>query len=176
MTALAPQPGMIGLTQISGEVGSAIRVGQFLNHDGFSEWEHAFTLLPGNRILEAEPGGSRVVPLRYSNVYWCWGIYGKVLPLWAKNPGNYDRLEMVAEQLKHVPYSFLDYGSLTLHHFGINPPGLRNYIRDSGHQICSQLADDFYMRLGAQVFTDKRWQGDVTPGALWKRDLELARA
>lgn len=66
------EPGTIGLTLIEGIVGDLIEAGQFLNGEGLTRNEHAFTLLPGGMILEAEPGGARIVPYHYgTNVYWC---------------------------------------------------------------------------------------------------------
>lgn len=165
----APEPGTIGLTQISGEVGRGIEFGQWLNGEGFERWEHAFVLLPGDLILEAEPGGARIVPLHYSDVYWCRGLY-RLLP--PKTPAQDAALNQVAQQFKGVPYSFLDYGALAAHRLHIPVPGLRDFIKDSGHEICSQMADDFYLRLGAHIFTD-RWTGDVTPASLYNRDQEL---
>lgn len=169
----APQPGMIGLTPIDGDVGKGIEFGQWLNGEGFQRWEHAFVLLPGNLILEAEPGGAVIRPLHYKNsdVYWCWGIY-PILP----QPPNQQQLNIIANQLKGIKYSFLDYGALAAHRLHIPAPGLRDFIKDSGHMICSQMADEFYQRLGAHVFTDKRWAGDVTPASLYKRDRELVQA
>jgi len=167
---LAPQPGMIGLTHINGGVGKAIRVGQWLNGEGFSTWEHAFVFLPGGLIIEAEPGpgGARIVPFNYSDVYWCEGIF-KLLPP-TTNPTE---LGHVAESLKGVPYSFADYAALSAHRLNIPAPHLRKYVADTGHMICSQLADEFYKRLGAHIFVDNRWSGDVTPASLYKRDLQL---
>jgi hypothetical protein len=78
--ASGPRPGTMGLTPIAGEVGRLIRLGQKLNGNGFSTWEHAFILLPGDQILEAEPGGARIVPLHYDDVYWCQGICQAYLP------------------------------------------------------------------------------------------------
>lgn len=168
MPLVIPAPGTIGLTQISGDVGKAIRVGQFLNGEGFSDWEHAFVVLPGGLILEAEPGGARIVPLHYSNVYWCEGIF-KLLP----PTTNATEISHVAESMRDIPYSFLDYAALATHRLHIPAPYLRTYISSTGHMICSQLADEFCLRLGAHVFTDKRWPGDVTPASLYMRDLQL---
>lgn len=164
-----PQPGTIGLTQISGAVGKGIEFGQWLNGEGFERWEHAFVLLPGDLILEAEPGGARIVPMHYSDVYWCRGLY-TLLP----QPPNQQQLGIIAAQFQGVPYSFLDYEALAAHRLHIPAPGLRDFIKDSGHEICSQMADDFYLRLGAHIFTDDRWTGDVTPASLYNRDQALS--
>ena len=163
-----PKPGMIGLTRISGSVGKLIEVGQWLNGEGFQDWEHAFVALPGGLIIEAEPGGARIVPLTYPNVYWCTGIY-KLLA-----PGTTNiEIDHVAEGLKGVPYSFADYAALAAHRLHVPAPLLKSFIASSGHMICSQLCDEFYFRLGAHVFFDNRWPGDVTPASLYKRDLQL---
>jgi hypothetical protein len=159
-------PGMIGLVPMGGAGGRLIRIGQFLNGDGFEDFQHAFVALPGNMIIEAEPGGARIVPLRYAGVYWCEGIHGLL------NAAAAD-VAMTAQGLKGTPYSWLDYGALFTHRLRIPVPGLREFIADSGHQICSQLADELYLRLGAHIFDDGRWPGYVTPGALYRRDLEL---
>lgn len=173
MTTTLPQPGMIGLTQISGNVGKLIKLGQWMNGEGFENWEHAFVLLPGNQILEAEPGGARIVPLHYEDVYWCTGIWKLVSPKLIALPTFDMILNNTAEALKGIPYSFLDYAALTAHRLRIPVPGLQHFIQTSHHEICSQMCDDFYWRLSTQIFTDNRWPGDVTPASLFKRDLEL---
>src|ERR1700756_2584594 len=167
-TVKTPLPGTIGLTPISGDVGKAIEVLQDLNGEGFERWEHAFTLLPGNLILEAEPGGARIVPLHYTDVYWCHNIRNLML-----TPANDRALLDTAEQFKGVGYSALDYGALVLHRFHMDLPGLRTFIADSKHEICSQMCDDFYQRLAVHIFTDDRWNGYVTPASLYRRDLLL---
>ena len=151
-----------------GDIGKLVEFGQWLNGDGFHVWEHAFVLLPGNLILEAEPGGARVVPLHYTDVYWCEGIY-TLLP-----EVTDEELLRVGTSLKGTPYSFLDYFELFAHRLHLWAPGLKRAIKTSAHEICSQLADDFYYRLGAHVFTDNRWPGYVTPASLYNRDVALA--
>jgi len=160
---------MIGLVPMGGTGGRIIRPLQWLNGDGFNDFEHAFVALPGNMIIEAEPGGARIVPLHYTNVHWCEGIYG-LLSATARD------VEMAAAGLRGVPYSWLDYGALAAHRLHVPVPGLRGFIAASGHEICSQLADELYLRLGAHIFEDGRWPGYVTPGALYRRDLELRGA
>jgi hypothetical protein len=162
-----PLPGMIGLTKISGDIGKAIEVGQWLNGEGFQQWEHAFVYLPGGDILEAEPGGARIVPLVYTDVYWCAGIH-QLLPA-----TNTLTLSKLANALKGTPYSFLDYAALAAHRLHIPAPGLKSYIKSVDHMICSQLADYFYECLGAYVFADNCWPGYVTPASLYNRDLQL---
>jgi hypothetical protein len=169
---MIPQPGWIGLTQIKGEVGALIRFGQWLNGDGFSVYEHAFvaTFPDGNPtfpnapgpmwIAEAQPGGARHVPLHYNLNRIAWikppnGVLGHTTAL--------NAIKMVG-----TPYSFADYGALAAHRLHIPVPGLREYIADSGHEICSAFADRAAKDAGWHLFGDGRWEGYVTPGALRK--------
>jgi hypothetical protein len=167
-----PPAGFIGLTQISGRVGSAIQVGEWLNGEGFQVWEHAFVMLPGGLILEAEPGGAVVVDMHYTHVYWCEGIFEASQQVNSASP---IQLGQTAERLKGIPYSFADYAALAAHRLHIPAPGLKDFIADNGHMICSQMADEFYLRLGAHIFTDNRWPGYVTPASLFDRNEQLIR-
>jgi hypothetical protein len=169
MTTPAPPAGLIGLVPIAGDVGKLIEFGQWLNGDGFRKFEHAFVTLPGGLIIEAEPGGAVIVPLHYTGVYWCNGLY-KLLP-----PNTTDtEIAHIGETLRGVPYSALDYFALVQHRLHLPEFGLQHFIGDSGHMICSQLADEFYLRLRAHIFLDGRWPGYVDPMALYNRDVELS--
>lgn len=160
-------PGTIGLTPISGRVGKGIEVLQYLNGEGFARWEHAFVLLPGGNILEAEPGGARITPLAYKDVFWLTHLRTFLPPL------DEAVLTATAEGLKDIPYSALDYGALFFHRLHLDVPGLRGYIASTGHMICSQMCDEFYQRLGAELFDDKRWAGYVTPASLFNLEMKL---
>lgn len=168
-----PSIGTIGLTQIAGNVGKGIKFGEWLNGEGFHEWEHAFVLLPGQQILEAEPGkqGALIRSYHYGDdVYWCTNIRKLLGPSLADPV-----VQATADRLKGTPYSFVDYLALSMHRLRIPAPGLKHFIETSKHEICSQLADDFYYRLRTQIFDDGRWPGYVTPASLYNRDIELAR-
>src|SRR5579859_4753074 len=110
-TPALPAPGTIGLTQISGEVGRLIEFGDFLNGQGFRDWEHAFLLGPDGSILEAEPGGARIGHVsQYADIYWCTAIAaqyseGKLQAIWDNAVAKYEG----------VGYSFLDYLALFCH-------------------------------------------------------------
>jgi len=84
----------------------------------------------------------------------------------------------VAAGLKGTGYSFLDYDALAAKRLHLYPlyPLLRERITSQHTMICSQTADEFVNRMGGWVFDDRRWPGDVTPGALYRRDLELRSA
>jgi len=159
-TVVTPGPGWIGLVRIHGAAGIGIRAAQWLNGDGYADFEHAFGMVDAETLIEAEPGGSRLRPLSQ---------YGGESIMWLRCPGHL--AQAVAAQFRGmvgIPYSFLDYDALALHRLHIPAPGLRAYIRDSGHAICSQLVDEGARRGGWQLFDDQRWEGYCTPGALRK--------
>ncbi|ARF59075.1 hypothetical protein [Streptomyces gilvosporeus] len=157
-----PQPGDIGLTRISGVTGQLIRFGQWLNKEGFADYEHAFLVLPDGRLLEAEPGGARIGSLSAYDgapvLYVC--------PEGLTTPQRTAICEASARYVG-VPYSFLDYAAIAAHRFRLPVPGLRRYIASTGHLICSQLVDQCYLDAGVHLFTDGRWPGYVTPMALY---------
>jgi hypothetical protein len=154
-----PQLADIGLTRIRGNVGRGIRLGQWLNGDGFADFEHAMVHTGNRMIVEAEPGGAREVEL--------W--YPPEMVVWLRCPDKHrEAVAEAARGLVGVPYSFADYASLALHRLHIPAPHLRSYIRSSQHAICSQLADHAALLGGWHIFTDGRWEGDVTPGDLYR--------
>lgn len=158
-------PGDIAVTRISGYAGAAIRAGELLNGEGFRDYEHAFCYVggPDDLILEAEPGGARIVPFHYdmNTCLWTSGLAAFDLTRYRQN-----RAAVTAEKYRGVGYSFLDYASLVAHRLGINVPGLQTYIASTKHMICSQLCDQFRLDLGSRLFTDNRWPGYVTPASI----------
>jgi hypothetical protein len=171
MLPYQPQPGDIGLVTMPGFVGRLIRLGQWLNGDGFSNYQHAYVVVgdyvrgsdhPGEttKIVEAMPGGALLSPLsRYDNM---GAIY-------LRCPDGLRRsVADAALRFIGTPYSPLDYLSLAARRFHIPAPHLRAYIRSSGHMICSQLADSAALDGGWHLFEDGRWEGDVTPLDLYR--------
>jgi uncharacterized protein YycO len=157
---MPPLPGDFGLVSISGIAGFGVRLGQWLLGDGFSDFHHAFLVLDNGEVLEAEPGGARIVPL--SNYDGTNAVYSD----WDLTDAQRADLVAAARTLVGTPYSWLDYLSLALHRFHIPAPHLRRFIADSGHMLCSQLIDAVYVRAGLHLFDDGRWSGDVTPADL----------
>jgi hypothetical protein len=154
-----PQPGDIGLTRIRGEAGDLIRVGQWLNGQGFAPYEHCFVHLGGGAIIEAEPGGARITQL---------SEYDAQSVVWLRcPPGLGQRVATAARIFEHTPYSAADYLALAAHRLHIPAPGLREFIGASGHMICSQLCDRAAKLGGWNLFSDGRWDGYVTPAAIY---------
>jgi len=158
------RPGDFGLVRMEGHVGRMIRVGQWLNGDGFADFEHAFVYVGDNRIVEAQPGGARETGLAdYDGRPIAWST-GKVPVTDEQRAAIVD----AAYSYLGVPYSFADYVSLTLARFHLRLPFVRRYVAATGHMICSQLVDQCYQDAGVHLFADRRWPGDVTPGDLYR--------
>lgn len=158
---MAPRPGDFGLVAISGAAGRLIRFGQWLNGNGWGDYQHAVLVLDNGELIEAEPGGARIRPVSEydgSNVVWSD---------WPLTDSDRSWIVAAGRKLVGTPYSALDYGALFAHRLHLPVPGLRCYIGSTGHMICSQLVDEAYRRAGVPVFADGRWSGYVTPMALF---------
>ena len=179
-TAPLPAIGTIGLTQIHGQVGKLIKFGQFLNGQGFRDWEHAFLLGPNGSILEAEPGGARIGNVsEYTDIYWCTAIASqysedKLADIWSAALRVYGPGTGYKSATGGVPYSFLDYLALFCHRLRIPLPGLRGYIANLRHMICSWLDDAAYSDQGCHLFAGV-WPGYVTPLGLWNLDVAILK-
>jgi len=149
-----PQPGDIGLVRIDGPTGLAIRVGQWLNGSGFVNVEHVFVYVGDGRIVEAEPGGARL---------WELSEYDGRPIVWVRCPPEHGQaVADAARSLVGTPYSAADYFALAAHRLHLPVPGLREYIADTGHMICSQLAAHAAHLGGWDLFPD-RWDGYDVP-------------
>lgn len=155
-------PGDFAVVEIDSLPGRAIRFGQWLNGDGFVNYEHAVLYLGYGQILEAQPGGAVISPLNR---------YAPSKMLWSSNKISLAASERVAlvdygKMMVGTPYSAADYFSIAAARFHIRLPGLKKYVADSNHMICSQLVDYVYQKAGINLFKDGRWPGDVTPADL----------
>lgn len=148
--------------------GVAIEIGEVLcrfprrNPVG-TDWDHAIFYLggPSDLILEAEPGGAKVVPVHYRRDDMLWSSDRPALAL---DPGQRARAFELGQKYEGTPYSAADYFAIAAHRFGIRTQELRHYIEDTGHMICSVLVDQCRMDIGSHLFTDPpRWKGYVTP-------------
>jgi uncharacterized protein YycO len=155
------QRGDFGLTQIGGPTGQIIRGLQWLDGTGFANFEHAFIYTGNGQIIEAEPGGARVGNVNeYSDIYWSSGHFDLT---------ESQRSAICSAAVHYVgtPYSFLDYASLVARRLRLPVPGLKHYVADTGHMICSQLVAACYDVSGCPLFGDE-WTGWVTPGDLYE--------
>lgn len=158
------QPGDFAAVRVTNTVGKLIRVGEWLNGDGFRDYEHAifYAGSPLDLILEAEPGGAALRPCWYNPADVLWSADNPALALTATQQA--DALP-VARKYRDVPYSWLDYAALAAHRLHLWTPGLQDYVADTRHMICSQLVDQCRQDLGSHLFA-KRWDGYVTPADL----------
>lgn len=160
MDDYTPQPGDFFLAQIRGFGGLLIRLAQAVSGDA-SRYTHAGVILDNGMLIEAMPGGARIVPVTTI-------IDNKPLAFSRYDLSDEMRARIVSQARSYegVPYSFLDYLSLGLLALGLRPKRLRARIHGSGHMICSQLVDKTYLTAGVHLFDDGRDSGDVTPGDL----------
>jgi hypothetical protein len=152
---MTPNLGSIGLVEMKGAVGKGIRVAQWLNGDGFADYQHAFVYVGDEEIIEAMPGGALLSRL---------DKYDPDSIAWLQCPPEFGaQVAAAARALEGIPYSFLDYSAIAAHRFHLPIPHLQAYIASTGHMICSQLADHAAKQGGWHLFEDERWEGFVTP-------------
>lgn len=154
-----PQPGDFAVLPISGPVGKLIALGERLNGDAFTQYQHAVVYVGNGQTMGAYPGGAHIRPLPAQENGWLWSHV---------NLTEAERAAIVNSALacQGIRYSALDYFALAAHRLEIPAPGLRDYIEDTRHLICSQLVDFCYMSAGVHLFNDNRWPGYVTPASL----------
>jgi uncharacterized protein YycO len=158
-----PGVGDFGVVAIPGRAGRLIRLGQWLNGDGYADYEHAFVVVDETQVIEARPSGAG------------YAAAGRPGAVYYSCP--YDHRQAVADAARSLigrPYSWLDYFALAARRFQLpmSSAFLRQRIRASGELICSQLVDLAYQMGGVQLFDDGRDPGDVTPGDLYALILE----
>lgn len=153
-----PQPGDYGCTPLSDDVGKLIRLGQWLNGDGFRNYEHAFIWTDSGMIVEAEPGGAVEVPFHYDLAQCAVSSVPLTGP-------EQTAIVRAARSYVGTPYSWLDYLALAAHRLHIPAPGLREYVASSHHMICSALVDRAYADGDVHLFGGI-WEGYVTPANL----------
>lgn len=125
------------------------------------KWTHAVFYAggPDDLILEAEPSGAKLIPNHYDPADMMWSTGKKSLDL---TPAQRANAMDVAEKYKGTKYSFLDYDAIALHALGSDASLLEDYIKSTGHMICSQCTDQCRNDLGSHLFYN-RWPGFVDP-------------
>lgn len=161
-----PLPGDFEVVPMDGIGGTLIEIAQILVGSSRDNYEHARLYLGNGKVVEAQPGGAHIVPLVHNDHgLWSTGIIDLT---------DTQRALIVSAGWEYgerqVGYSVADYFAIAAIrlHLGIFVPGLKAFVEDSGHMICSQLVDKCYEDAGIQLFNDKRWNGNVTPGDLAK--------
>ena len=155
-----PQPGDFAVVRLNGTAGKLIRLGQWLNGDGFADYEHAFVYVGNDQIVEAEPGGAELNSVtRYATSDVLWST-GKVL----LSDEQRSSIVEAAKGFVGVPYSFLDYLLIALKRFHITVPILNRRVLGSKHMICSQLVAQSYKDSGIDLCDEPPYS--ITPGDL----------
>lgn len=163
------------LAHSGGNVGKVIRFLQFLNGDGFGDYEHVRLYLgpdfkhprlalPGyGWFAEAQPGGAVIAEHKLEGPGLLWSS-GYINPTDAQRQGICTR---AVEYVKlGTGYSYLDYAYLVASRLHIPVPGMRSYIASTGHMICSQFLTACYAAGGCPLYDT--WTGNVTPGDLYQ--------
>lgn len=161
-----PSMGDFGVVPTPGIGGVLIRFGQWLNGDGFADYEHAFVYVGSGLIVESQADGARMTDLTN---------YNPSSIAWYEAPRfKGEQIANEAVNLIGTPYSWMDYFALAAVRFNLPMSSkiLRKYVADSGHMICSQLVDEAYLRAGVHLFNDGRLPGDVTPADLYQLIVE----
>jgi hypothetical protein len=170
------QPGDIAAVRVNSDAGRLIDFVETLSGDGFTEWAHCVVYIGNAMVLQAEPGGAKIVkrtPLIKPGDIWSTGFID-ITPEARTTVKNLAYSGYVG-----IPYSALDYFAIAGHRLHMpdlpiwpqqgHLVSLQRYIADTGHMICSQLADNFVQKLGVHLFTDNRWPGYVTPADIGNR-------
>lgn len=162
MTAV--QPGDFAVVSTGGPAGRLIALGERLNGDAFTQYQHAFVYAGDMQVIEAEPGGARDRRLtRFETpgqlTLWSTGTI-------ALTGAQRAAVCLAARGYRGTGYSALDYLAIAARRFRLPVPGLQSYIATTKHMICSQLVDQCYADAGVHLFDDGRWPGYVTPASL----------
>jgi cell wall-associated NlpC family hydrolase len=151
--------------------GGLIRIGQWLNGDGFAQYEHAAIYVGNGQIVEAQNTGTAIADAhRYDSLdtFWSTGIIDLT---------DAERSAIVAAAKGYVgtPYSWTDYFALAARRLHLWPANamLENYVKSTKHMICSQVVAQCYSDAKHPLFN--RWPGDVTPGDLYDLLVSLKR-
>lgn len=167
MTDVLPEPGDLCVVNTLNQASAAVQLLQWLSTRKFSQWNHvcvctSVSLHGEITIAEAEASGAVLVPWHYEDVPHQWST--GVLPTNAAVAAAAARYTQPGPWGPHgVPYSWLDYAAIAARRWHVPVPGLRGFIKATGHMMCSQLADACKQAGNVHLFEDNRWAGYVAP-------------
>jgi hypothetical protein len=177
-------PGDIGFGNIGGAAGALIWAGQKIvdaTSREESKFKHVFVVVSGAgtdrpyrdpaRIVQAMPSGAECIEI--GQEHWS-PHFVYIRPRYSPHmTGMAQDVAAAAMDYVGTPYSFLDYVAIAGLHVGIRNGPVRRYVKSTGHQICSQLADQAMTDAGWHVFDDGRLPQDVTPAALYRKMMTM---
>lgn len=151
-------PGTYGVVSGAGFIGGAIRLATR------SHWSHAFVIVEGDQIVEAEAGGVKLSPLAK--------YHGKQVAFNDEEPLSVAEREGIVKHamgLINTPYNYLDILALGLDSMGLSSDWMYDAAQKEKRLICSQaVARSYY--LGAAIdLAHGRLDGRVTPANLADR-------
>ena len=155
-----PAPGDYGVVHGSGFYSWAIEVGTK------SPTSHAFVVVEGNKIVEAQPSGAIVSPLsKYAHHEVAYNDEEY------KSPAEREGIVAHAMKLVGTPYNWWDIFALTMDSFGLASPWMWKRAQEEKSLVCSALVSRSYY-LGAGIdLANGRPDATVTPGDLANRIL-----
>lgn len=121
------------------------------------------------RMVQAMPPGAEEIDMSEQKHWTDDHVY--VRPAYRLDESHTFESELTAKAARRyvgTPYGFLDYVAILGVHLGIKDGRIRRRVRDSGHMICSQLADQAMADAGFHVFDDGRLPQDVVPAELFR--------
>lgn len=152
-----PQCGDIFLVHVPGIVGFGIGIGQQIV-GSTSYFTHCGIVGPAGEVaIAAQPGGAIQTTLRDALPSSGRVVYSDFI----LNVRQRSEIWSAAQQYLGTPYSFADYAAIAALRL-LHTDALEAFVRDSGHMICSQLADQCYLDAGVKLLD--RAAGDVAPG------------
>ena len=161
MSEYYPRKGDYVVVKTSGWLGLIIRIGTV------SRWNHAFIYIGDDKIVEANPKGVEISPLRYERVAW----------------NNHEELtdeqreKIVQLSLDQVGrgYSFLTIALIILRILGMKVLANSKFLLKAAEKdgyICSELVSEVYFNAGVNLLPHKPDYTTV-PGDLAERLIYL---
>lgn len=154
---MTPAPGSYCCVRTGGFYAWLIRMGTR------SHFNHAFVVIDGERIIEADPGGARWA--RLSD----YGTDGMVFAPDVLSDEQRTALARKAEALLGTPYGWTDIVRLSLRCLGLNWSWLTRKADNEAAMICSQLVAACGAAAGVDWLCGRSCPAEVTPGDLAHR-------